>query len=524
MKKINEIILIIILATTLFGCNDYLDEQPRKGNGIELKTFEQLEALLAARVDGNDRQTLWDYNVAQRYMSDCYALPTALDFNAAFEVAEDPTAFELNCFQPKYTQELTAAETSWLINFKNIYIANTVLTFLDKVTGGADAQRDLLAKRAHFMRAYHYYELANCYCVPYCEANLGELGLPINTNLEYKDSYARSSLKEVYDFIESELKQSLDISTPLVEDGKRKTWRENGAAVNGFAARFYLIKGDYAQAKEYAEKALAQNSDLTDYNNSSEIYMDVAVDYLGIEYPAVNWYGITQADNNVLLISDYQKSYYIRNSFSYTWTIPSQKFIDSFNKEYDMRYRFFYYPDYSGLSLAGMGIFYEFPKVAGYSYISGDNFDSGPCTSEMMLIKAESMARLGQWNEAISYINTNFRPYRIDAAAPADIKNLSAGNKDEAIAVILKERMLEFPFTLRWHDIRRCNFNDDPNDDITINRSFYELDPGGVHSPLYDGGLRNYTLDANSSKYTYTLAIPQSEVTISNGVIEQNKY
>ncbi|WP_458409992.1 RagB/SusD family nutrient uptake outer membrane protein [Bacteroides congonensis] len=524
MKKLNKIFFIIFLATALSGCNDYLDEQPRKGNGVELKTFDQLVALLAARVDGMDRQLMWDYNVAQRYMSDCYELPTDLEFNAIFETTEDPTAFHLNCLQPQYTQELTASSTSWLINFKNIYLANTVLTYLDKVTGGTDEQRNLLAKRAHFMRAYHYYELANCYCVPYCEANLNELGLPINTDIEYKESYARSSLKEVYDFIESELKQSLDISTPLIENGVRKVWRENGAAVNGFAARFYLIKGDYAQAKEYAEKALAYNSDLTDYNNSSEIYMDEASDFFGIPYPAVNWYGITMENNDGLLIADYQKSYYRRNSLSGTWAIPSRKFINSFNQEYDMRYRYFYYPDYSGLSLGGMGIFFGFPQIDGYSYICGDEFDSGPCTAEMMLIKAESMARSGQWSEAISYLNTNFRPYRIATDAPSEIKNLSAGNKDEAIAVILKERMLEFPFTLRWHDIRRCNFNDDPNDNISIIRSFYELSPGGIHSPLYDGGLKNYTLDANSNKYIYTLAIPQSEVTISNGVIEQNKY
>ena len=195
MKKLNKIFFIIFLATALSGCNDYLDEQPRKGNGVELKTFDQLVALLAARVDGMDRQLMWDYNVAQRYMSDCYELPTDLEFNAIFETTEDPTAFHLNCLQPQYTQELTASSTSWLINFKNIYLANTVLTYLDKVTGGTDEQRNLLAKRAHFMRAYHYYELANCYCVPYCEANLNELGLPINTDIEYKESYARSPLK-----------------------------------------------------------------------------------------------------------------------------------------------------------------------------------------------------------------------------------------------------------------------------------------------------------------------------------------
>ena len=525
MRNITKISSIILLATALFGCNDYLDEQPRKGNGVELKTIDQLEALLAARVDGMDRQLLWDYNAAQRYMTDCYEMPTDVGFNAAFEALEDYTAFQLNCFQPQYTQELTASGTAWLMGFKNIYMANTVLTYLEKVTGGTEAQRNLLEKRAHFMRAYHYYELANCYCVPYCEANLNELGLPINSDLEYKSSYARSSLKEVYDFIESELQLSLDIATPLIENDIRKVWRENNAAVNGFAARFYLTKGDYAKAKEYAEKALAYNSDITDYNNSEIIFMDVAYDYMGTEYPAVNWYVTTQYDglSTGMLIAEYQKSYYRRISFSNAWVIPSQKFIDSFDKTYDMRYRYFYYEDYGGLAMGGLGIFMGFPKVSGYSYSGDDAYDSGPCTTEMILIKAEAMARSGQWNEALSYLNTNLRPYRIDQEAPADIKNLAANNKEEAIALILKERMLEFPFTLRWHDIRRCNFNDDPNDDITIRRSFYELNASGTHSPIYENS-KDYTLDANSNKYTYTMAIPASEVTISNGSIEQNKY
>ncbi len=30
MKKLNKIFFIIFLATALSGCNDYLDEQPRK--------------------------------------------------------------------------------------------------------------------------------------------------------------------------------------------------------------------------------------------------------------------------------------------------------------------------------------------------------------------------------------------------------------------------------------------------------------------------------------------------------------
>ena len=43
-----------------------------KGDGIELETFEQLEALLAARMEPIDRSAIWDCNAAQRYMSECF--------------------------------------------------------------------------------------------------------------------------------------------------------------------------------------------------------------------------------------------------------------------------------------------------------------------------------------------------------------------------------------------------------------------------------------------------------------------
>ena len=76
MKKIYTISSILLLAIALFSCNDYLDEQPRKGNGIELKTFEQLEAIINARTENNDRQLNVDLNTAQLYMSDCFSLPT----------------------------------------------------------------------------------------------------------------------------------------------------------------------------------------------------------------------------------------------------------------------------------------------------------------------------------------------------------------------------------------------------------------------------------------------------------------
>ena len=106
MRKIYTINSILLLAVVLFSCNDYLDEQPRKGNGIELKTFEQLEAIINARTEGTDRQLNADLNAAQLYMSDCFSLPAAWAAEAdwATILGGDNTLFHLNCLQPKYTE------------------------------------------------------------------------------------------------------------------------------------------------------------------------------------------------------------------------------------------------------------------------------------------------------------------------------------------------------------------------------------------------------------------------------------
>lgn len=524
MKYISNISIILLLATCLFSCNDYLDEQPRKGNGVELKTFEQLEAILSGRAE-TINQSFDDWGTARRYMSDCYELPVNEMYVAAFTMMGDYETFRLNCFQPQYTDNIKDAPSLWKFGFKSIFLANIVFDYIDKVTGGTDAQREELLRRAHFLRAYNYYELANCYCVPYCEANLNELGLPIVTSTAYREDYTRASLKDVYDFIESDLKQALNLSIPLVENGTRKVWRENIVAANGFAARFYLNKGDYEKAAIYADKALSLNTDVADYTNEGEFYMSEIEDMMQQPQTVSSWWESCIYDMTGMFASQSQRSYYKHLCYSSSFAIPSPKLISSFNKEYDMRYKLFYYQDYSSLSFTFFGSYaFGGTTIEGYSYFHGDGFDAGPSAAEMYLIKAECMARQGQWSNALADLNTHFRPYRIAKDAPADVRNLSAANQQEAIDVILKERMLEFPFTLRWMDIRRCNFNNDPNDDVTITRTYYKLDPNGVNDPITSEAPVTYTLSPTSNKYVYTMAIPSSEMETSNGTIQQNPY
>ena len=66
MKYIDKIGLTLLVTLIVSSCNDFLDEKPKKGDGIELETFEQLEALLAARMEPIDymglqcRSTLYE--------------------------------------------------------------------------------------------------------------------------------------------------------------------------------------------------------------------------------------------------------------------------------------------------------------------------------------------------------------------------------------------------------------------------------------------------------------------------------
>lgn len=46
MKYLN-IIILLLLTTSFYSCNDYLDEIPEKSSGIVISKVEELDALLS---------------------------------------------------------------------------------------------------------------------------------------------------------------------------------------------------------------------------------------------------------------------------------------------------------------------------------------------------------------------------------------------------------------------------------------------------------------------------------------------
>ncbi len=498
-------LILSALIVILPSCDKFLEERPSKNSSLVVTTVEQLDALL-----DNYSTFYQEGNRTAIYSTDDFGWFTNL-YDArpgTFSMA----LVEFALWDKQYLPD-DGRETFWSNEYKKIFNANLVLAYLNKVSG-SDADKLRLKADAHLIRAYSYWELVNTYSLPYTDANKNEPGLPIKLGTSFDEPIARQPISAVYQQIEEDLTEALKITTPLVQNGIARHWRANTAAVNGFAARYYLNRNDYTKALQYANTALSEYSTLVDYNTDFKYGKSQTITInpgpnqqtVTLQYPYTH---DQQTD-----LTDYigwKEFYYFRMLYHESWWyIPSQELLSLYDQTNDLRYRYHIVEQYSyDRTLTNPA--YDYP---GYIFFYKDRIPSGPSVAEAILIKAESLARTGQVAAAITAVNQLYSKRTIKGT-PA----LTASSQAEAIQVILKERRRELPFTQRWFDIRRFNNNDDPNDDVVLTKTFY---PYNASSVLNTQAPIIYTLPKDSRRFAAPL--PRTEIISSNGVIEQNTY
>lgn len=147
----------------------------------------------------------------------------------------------------------------------------------------------------------------------------------------------------------------------------------------------------------------------------------------------------------------------------------------------DLRYSFFTAPASNFSSTLYTGRFSYRENIGTY-----ETRNIGPSVPEMMLIKAEALARKGDVSGALTQIN-NLRKNRFTTAAYTPITATTANG---ALVQVIKERQREFFCKgLRWFDMRRLK--NDPLFSYTITRKF-----SGI----------TYTLDPNSNRYVFPIS------------------
>lgn len=428
---------IIPAVLTLGSCDSFLDEVPK---GVVIpKTLNDLESLLSAPlvvgVMPND----------MNYATDEITLPEAN--RGAAMGWPGRNAVNTYDYQPEHYDE-SEDDVDWNRSYQAIYVYNTVLQELENNQESDISKKNRLKGEALVHRAFTYLILVNQYAKHYSNTAAQDLGVPLPLKPDINAQLKRESVARVYQQIEQDLLAAVD----LLPNTPTYWYRPSKAAAYGTLARMYLYQAKWQQALDYANKALAINNFLYDYNTFS--YADPNNRLANLKgYPS----------------SAIEKKHFIFHKYLVkAGGYEFQFLIDQdFFKQYkpgDLREMFgTSNKGYGGVPLSGLGVI---ENAGAYDYNNG-----GITTQEMYVVRAEAAARSSKLSEALESLNT-LRKNRI---TPATYTVLSSSDQAQVLEWALQERTLELAFQgQRLFDIKRLHLQ---GKDINIKRGAQTFGP-----------------------------------------------
>lgn len=439
MKAIKTHILAIILggiAVFFFGCEKFLDIKPSQ------------KLVIPSKID--DLQGLLD-----NYLRLNFYEPSAAEISADDYYLSDPNWLGLvkEQFRRMYIWEkdnlFDEGVGEWSYAYDNVFRANTVLDYIDKLSIEVSQQNDLdnLKGQALALRARAFLKIAFIWAPAYDESSAdNELGIPLRLNSDFNIASTRSTLRETYEQIIADLKQAI----PLLPISQIHVLRTSKPAAYGLLARTYLSMRKYEEAGAYADSCLRIYNTLIDYNTLTA----------SANYP------FKQFNEEVILATRMLTPSSLGNN---------QAKIDSFlyasYQDGDLRKTMFFKDNRNGT--------YGFKG----SYEGGASLFDGVASDEVYLMRAECNARIGKINEAMDDMN---RLLRMRWDKKKIFIPIHTTNKEEALAFILQERRKELLMRgLRWMDIKRLN-KEGANISLArkIKGEVYRLPPGDLRFAL----------------------------------------
>ncbi|WP_345948940.1 RagB/SusD family nutrient uptake outer membrane protein [Mucilaginibacter sp. PAMB04274] len=361
------------------------------------------------------------------------------------------------------------SDIDWDKLYNIIYNCNVVINGVLSSDGGSEALKQQLYGEALVHRANCYLILVNLYGKQYNAGTAAsDLGVPLLTTPDLYANLKRAPVASVYEQITKDLKQSLK-ALPRLPDYNNRPSKAAGYAL---LTKTYLNLREFGQAGLYADSALAiQNTllDLKTFNSSPGTVPKRLADPEVIMSKIVNG--------------------------SYTGIPISTEVLNLLGTN-DLRYTLF---TRVGTSF---GVFSSSFTGRGYwRYTLNGEYviQTGPSVPEVMLTKAECLARAGNTIDAMAIVNTLRKKRFLDA----NYAELSAADANTALRIVIDERKREFfGKGLRWFDQKRLNA--DPAFAAAKSRVFKGI---------------TYTLEPNSNRYLYPIG---QKYILLNPEIEQN--
>ncbi|HBI88955.1 MAG TPA: hypothetical protein DDY75_13975 [Sphingobacterium sp.] len=328
----------------------------------------------------------------------------------------------------------------WDRPYQQVFYSNIILEGLQSLSTSEKSSPTFndIKGQALFARAMAFYNLSQEYCLPYGDGNEGQqLGIPIRLKSDINAKSERATLQQTYMQIISDLEQALE----LLPEKTQYLTRSSKPAALGLLSRVHLAMRSYGKAGEFASKALEFNNKLLDYNTitSTGTYkMPRALSNLN---PEIIFYSILSStpiafDNNVFIDTLLQKTY----------------------DDNDLRKKLWFRVGADGmLSFRG-------------NYTGNSSVFTGIATDELMLIKAECLARQDKVTDAMKELNNLLvKRWKTNSEGNTLYVYQTAANKAGALKKILLERRKELLWrNVRWTDLRRLN--QEPDFAITLRR------------------------------------------------------
>ncbi|WP_343671692.1 RagB/SusD family nutrient uptake outer membrane protein [Chitinophaga sp.] len=378
------------------------------------------------------------------------------------------------------------AFNAWARCYSKIKGCNIVIDYVDNVSG-TQKDKNALVGQSKLLRGFYYFKLLQLYCAPYSASAASAMGVPLILTMQVSDEHiGRSSLQATFDQVEKDLTEAAALLEANYE--APNAYRVGYIAAYAWLSRFYLYKGEWDKAIDYAEKVLAERSLLTD--------MSLSASSNGV-------FVYDQAQSAEVIFQYGPKTSSVVTFFpapsSYTSMHAPYEVSDELSQLYesnDLRYKFYFYKT----TVSGT----RYNTRSAKTSLNNTSGDKGIRVAEMYLNAAEGLARRyqsgGQASDrtaALQYLNT-LRQNRF--AAPYTTVDIQ--DADSLIRFTLAERRRELCLeeTFRWADIKRLG--------LAVTHNFIDA----------DGNSSTYTLPANSP--LYALPIPATAIERNNNLTQ----
>lgn len=287
-KKYLITIPALAAMLTCTSCNDWLDVMP--DNRAEIDSSEKVYKLLVSAYP----------EISHVYCSELYSDNTD-DFGASNPYS-DRLIEQIYSWAEVTETGNEAPQGVWEACYSAITNANQALVAINDLESKGTEGLEAAKGEALLCRAYNHFILAGLFCEGYDPDTAGEkLGIPYMEapETELNPKYERGTLAHVYDMIDKDLQEGL----PLVNDAVYSIpkYHFNQKAAYTFASRFYLFKGDWDKAIQYATTALGTSptENLRDYATLASLPKDE--DVVPVQYNSTN------AKNNFLVQATYSE-------------------------------------------------------------------------------------------------------------------------------------------------------------------------------------------------------------------------